>query len=86
MCNRTGVSSCPLILRVRRGCVHNVHSVQFVHMIGQITTWWKYRNLFDRITRRKTIYFYDPSERVTIGYQLQKNGTIFVVEVKHNEA
>lgn len=55
-------------------------------MIGQITTWWKYRNLFDRITRRKTIYFYDPSEKITIGYQLQKNGTIFVVEVKHNEA
>jgi hypothetical protein len=54
-------------------------------MIGQITTWWKYRNLFERLTRRKTIYFFDPSENVTIGYQLISNGTIHVVEVKHHD-
>lgn len=50
--------------------------------VGNVSLWWKYKTLGDRILRRKTFYYHVFEENQTIGYQLRKNGAIWVVEVK----
>jgi hypothetical protein len=42
--------------------------------IGNVQMWWKYRNLWERLIRRKTIYYKIKEEATTVGYQLTKTG------------
>lgn len=53
--------------------------------MSKVTMFWKYRNLYERLLRRKTIYMYIPIEQTTIGYQILRNGNIKVVHNKYHE-
>lgn len=53
--------------------------------MSNVTMYWKYRNLYERLLRRKTIYMYIPTEHKTIGYQILKNGNSKLVYSKYHE-
>ncbi len=55
-----------------------------INRTTRITTWWKYRNLFERVIRRKTIYYHDTSENVVVGCQIRRNGLMYVVHFKRH--
>lgn len=59
---------------------HAVDAFRYMAMtMNNVQTWWKYDSLWNRIIRRKTIYYFVPKENWTIGYQLRKSGDIYVV-------
>lgn len=51
-----------------------------------VTMYWKYRNIYERLIRRKTIYMYVASEDTTIGYQILNNKNIKVVYNKYHKS
>ena len=52
--------------------------------MSKIISYWKYRNLWERLIRRRTYYHYNEDEGITIAYQLRKNGSLWCVDIDHN--